>query len=448
MLVTKDLAGNILRNARAKADEAEVYISSRTQLKIDVMDQKIESIDNVGEGGLSLRMIKDKKLGFAYTADLDEHSVEGLVDQALDNSKSSISDENAGFPGPKVQPVSMNLVEADIAGTKLEDKLKLALEIEKAAYSFDKRIKKSEKIFYQDSVSTTIIVNSKGVDVQYTKAVCGAFAEVIAEENGLMEGGSWLKFSTRFKDLDPKYIGEEAAKRAALMLGAKQERGGRAQVILSPFAASTLISAISPALSAEYAQKGKSIFCSARDKPVGSRKLTMMDSGILEGALSSVPYDDEGAPTRETVVIMDGILRSYLHDNYTAKKSKVDPTGNSFRDSFKAQPEIQPTNLYVRPGHAPQEELINGIGKGFLVTNIMGAHTINPISGDFSIGFSGFLIDNGKISRPVRGMTVAGNILDVFNHIEEIGSDLMFFPHNGNIGSPSILISNLSVSGV
>ena len=88
------------------------------------------------------------------------------------------------------------------------------------------------------------------------------------------------------------------------------------------------------------------------------------------------------------------------------------------------------------------------MSKGLLVTNIMGAHTINPISGDFSIGFSGFFIDNGQIIRPVRGMTIAGNILDVFNHIEEIGSDIMFFPHSGSIGSPSILIFGLSVSGI
>jgi PmbA protein len=293
-----------------------------------------------------------------------------------------------------------------------------------------------------------VIANSKGVDVIYKKAVCGAVADVIAKEDELMESGMWLKFSTRFKDLDARYVGEEAAKRAVIMLGAKPEKSGRAPVVLSPFASSTLLSAISPALSAESAQKGKSLFANAIDKRVASMKLNLVDSGILKDGLSSVPYDDEGVPSRETVIIKDGDLRSFIHDSYTAKRGKTSSTANSSRASYMSQPGIQPTNLFIKPGLKTQDEMINAMSKGFLVKNIMGAHTINPISGDFSIGFSGFLIENGKISRPVRSMTIAGNILDVFNHIEEVGSDIMFFPHSGNIGSPSILIANLSVSGI
>lgn len=448
MLITKDLAKNILKNAKKKADEAEVYIGSRRELRIDVINRKIESMDNVEEGGVSLRIIKDKKAGFAYSADLDEHAIETMIDQAVENSKSSMPDENIGFPAPKVQAASIDLVDNDIIETKIEDKLKLALETEKAAYSFDKRVKKTEKISYSDSISTTVIANSKGINIQYEKAVCGAFADVIAEENGVMEGGSWFKFSMAYKDLDPKYIGEEAAKRAMMMLGAKQEKSGRSQVLLSPFAGSILVSAISPALFAESVQKGKSLFVNAMDKRVASIKLNLIDSGILRQGTSSVPYDDEGVPTGETIIIKDGNLKSFLYDSYTAKKSGKSSTANSFRSSFKSQPEIQPTNLYVKPGFKTQDEIMSSISKGFLVTNIMGAHTINPISGDFSIGFSGFLIERGKISRPVRGMTIAGNILDVFGHIEEIGSDLMFFPHNGSVGAPTLLILSLSVSGI
>jgi len=448
MLITKDLAKSILQKAKAVSDEAEVYLNTREGLNIDVLDQRIESVDNVTDGGIALRIIKDKKMGFAYTADFDEHSIETLVAQSLDNSKSSAPDENVGFPEPKPQSAAMNLVEPDIAGTSLEQKEKFALEMEAAAHSYDNRIKITEKISYTDSLSTTVIANSKGVDIIYRKAICGAFADVIAKEDELMESGMWLKFSTRLKDLDPRYVGGEAAKRAVIMLGAKPEKSGRAPVVLSPFASSTLLSAISPALSAESIQKGKSVFASGIDKRVASIKLNITDSGILKDGLSSAPYDDEGVPTRETVIIKDGTLRSFLHDCYTAKRGRSISTANSSRSSFMAQPGIQPTNLFIKPGLKTSDEIVNAMSKGFLVTNIMGAHTINPISGDFSIGFSGFLIENGKISRPVRSMTIAGNILDLFNHIEEVGSDIMFFPHNGNIGSPSMLIANLSVSGI
>jgi PmbA protein len=448
MPVTKDLVKKLLNNAKKKSDEAEVYAATTKQLKIDVMDQKPGSVDNVTEGGLSLRIIKDKKPGFAYTADFDENSLELLVDHAVENSKSAQPDEYADLPAPKKQTKALKLTDPGIEGAKLSDKLELALQLEGYARSFDVRVKKTEKVSYMDSVSSIFIANSKGVDVHYEKTVCGAFADVIAEENGMMESGSWNKFAVNFNDLDPKYIGEEAARRAVMMLGAKQEKSGRAPVILSPYAGSILISAIFPALSAEYAQKGKSLFISAMDKLVASPKLNLTDSGILSGGTASAPYDDEGTPTQETAIIKDGILRTYLHDSYTAKKGKKTSTANAFRASFMSQPSIQPTNLYVKPGSISKDEIIGGISKGFFVTSIMGAHTINPITGDFSVGFSGFFIDNGKISKPVRGMTLAGNLLDVLSHIEEIGSDLMFFQHGGNIGSPSMLIRSLSVSGI
>lgn len=448
MPLTKDLVKKVLNGAKKKSDEAEVYASSTKQLKIDVMDQRPESVDNVTEGGLSLRVIKDKKPGFAYTADFDEHSLELLVDQAVENSKSGQTDEYAAFPAPKKQATVLKLVEPNVETTKLIDKLKLAIAIETFARSFDCRVKKTEKISYLDSVSSIFIANSKGIDVHYEKTVCGAFADIIAEENGMMESGSWNKFAVNFNDLDPKYIGEEAARRAVMMLGAKQEKSGRAPVILSPYAGSILISAIFPALSAEYVQKGKSLFISAMDKLVASPKLNLFDSGILAGGTGSAPYDDEGTPTQETSIIKDGILCTYLHDSYTAKKGKKTSTANAFRTSFMSQPSIQPTNLYVKPGSSSKDEIVSGISKGFLVTSIMGAHTINPITGDFSVGFSGFFIDNGTISKPVRGMTLAGNMLDVLSHIEDVGSDLTFFQHGGSIGSPSVLIRSLSVSGI
>jgi len=448
MPLTKDLVKKVLNNAKKKSDEAEVYASSTRQLKIDVMEHKPESVDNVTEGGLSLRIIKDRKPGFAYTADFDENSLELLVDQAVENSKSAQPDEFASFPSPKKQTTILKLVEPDIEAAKLADKLKLAIDIEDFARSFDGRVKKTEKVSYFDSVSSTIIANSRGIDIHYEKAVCGAFADIIAEENGMMESGSWNKFALNFKDLDPKYIGEEAASRAVMMLGAEQEKSGRAPVVLSPYAGSILISAIFPALSAEFAQKGKSLFISAMDKPIASPKLSLIDSGILAGGTASAPYDDEGTPTQETSIIKDGILRTYLHDSYTAKKSKKTSTANAFRSSYMSQPSIQPTNLYVKPGPISNDEIVSRVSKGFLIISIMGAHTINPVTGDFSVGFSGFFIDNGKISRPVRGMTLAGNMLDVLGHIEELGSDLMFFQQSGNIGSPSILIRSLSVSGI
>jgi PmbA protein len=448
MHITQDSAKKIVAAAiKAGANEAEIYFNSSETLKIDIINQNIESTDGLETSGISLRIIKDKKLGFAYTSDIDEGAIDLLVKEALDNSKVTAPDENHNFSVPQKQTVQMELIDTTIAKTPIQAKIALAMAVEKAARELDKRVQKTEKVFYEDTISSTVIVNSNGVSCEYKKSICGIFAEVIALHGDTMETGTWYQFSTKYSELSALNVGQLAAKRAADMLGAGPEKSGRTSLILAPQAATVLISTIAPALSADHVQKGKSLFINAIDKPVASRKLTLIDSGILANGLSSVPFDDEGTPTKENVVISNGILKTFLHNSYTAKKGKSTPTANAFRMSFKSLPDISPTNMYVKPGSKPQKELIDSMSKGFLIETIMGAHTVNPISGDFSIGFSGHLIENGKITRPVRGMTLSGNIMDVFNHIEDIGSDLMFFPHSGSIGAPSILIANLSVSG-
>jgi len=448
MLLNKERLKAFLEKAKKVSDQAELYLISKQQLKIDVINQKIESIDELEEAGLSVRLITKSRPGFAYTADLDDAAIDDSIEQAARNAAAGSADEWMDLPGAEEQKAKMELVDPDLASVSLIDKKALALDVERFAMTYDKRIKRAEKTSYQEDLLTTVLINSKGVDVEYKKAICGAFTEVIAEENGLMETGSWLTYSTRYNQLDAASIGGEAGARAVAMLGASQEVSGRAPVVLEPYVGSMILSMMSPALSAEYAQKGKSLFISARGKSVASKKVTLVDSGVLQDGLATIPYDDEGVPTMETIIIKDGTFTDFLFNRRSANKAKRGSTGNAIRSSFKVQPEILPTNLFIKPGHRTRDDLIGGISKGFLVTTIMGAHTINPISGDFSIGFSGHYIENGKIARPVRGMTIAGNLVDLLSRIEDVGSDLMFFPLAGNIGTPSLLISGLSVSGL
>jgi PmbA protein len=448
MRLTLKQAQALTSTAKKKgADEAEIFASeSRTQ-KIDVLDGKIEASDNLQTGGMAVRVIKDKRSGFAYTAEIEEDAFESAIDHAIENSKTTARDENLCFAEPKTQAVKLSLVDKAIDTTDIRKKADIALQIETSARSFDPRVKITEKISYDDTSIKTIIVNSRGVAVEYEKTVFGAYADVIAVDKNIMESGSWAQYCMNLEDLNAELIGLTAAKKAVEMLGGTAEKSGMASVIFSPNAATTLLAALAPALSAESVQKGKSLFANAVDKPVASRKLTLIDSGILPDQVGSVPYDDEGTLTGELVLINEGFLKGFLYDPYTAKKGGKAPTGNSFRMSFMSTPSISPTNLYIKPQLKAPDELMNGMNKGFLVETIMGAHTINPVSGDFSVGFAGMLIENGKPSRPVKGMTISGNIMDILSHVEDIGSDLHFFPQNGNTGSPSLLIANLSVSG-
>ncbi len=205
-----------------------------------------------------------------------------------------------------------------------------------------------------------------------------------------------------------------------------------------------LIEVLVGPLSAEAVQKGKSLFANRLGKMVGAIALKIIDNGLLPNQIGTAPFDDEGTPCQKTILINDGILTNYLQNAYTAKKGNTQSTGNAARGGFKTLPAIGPTNLYIEPGKKSQSEIVKAINKGLLVTRLMGIHTINPISGDFSIGAAGLVIENGKITHPVRGITIAGNIIDMLEAIEEVASDLRFI---GNVGAPSLLINHISISG-
>jgi len=164
----------------------------------------------------------------------------------------------------------------------------------------------------------------------------------------------------------------------------------------------------------------------------------------LPGGVATSPFDDEGIPRTRTVLVKDGVLSSFLYDFYSARKDKVEPSGNGFRGSFKVPPSVGFTNFFLDRGETKREELISGVDKGLYVMETMGMHTADPVSGDFSVGVSGLWIERGNLSFPVHGVTIAGNLLDLLNCIDAVGDDLEFY---GSLGSPTIRISDLLISG-
>ncbi|OGC04537.1 hypothetical protein A3H38_02410 [candidate division WOR-1 bacterium RIFCSPLOWO2_02_FULL_46_20] len=433
MINPSDVLKSILAK---KADQAEVFFSSSKTLKIDVLDQKVESIDEIEEQGIGIRVIKDNKLGFAYTSDFDETVLEETITRAIDNAANSEADEHNALP-QKAEITILNLFDEKINRVPVAAKIKLALAIEKAAYAKDNKVKKTEKISYADSESEVWIVNSNGIDAKYKSNYCGAHADVIAVQDHEMEAGFGLSYVTKFDDLNPEKVGAEAAQRAVQLLGARPIRSQKLSLVLDPFVSTQILEVIASILSSDAAQKGKSLFADKLGKQVGSKLLTIIDNGRLENGLATAPFDGEGVPTQETKLIENGRLKTFFFNTYTANKGQTQSTGNAVRGSFKGLPMIGPTNLFI-PAGKDDPKFFN---QGFYVTRVMGVHTINPISGDFSIGASGILLEN---QQPVRGITIAGNLIALLEKIEGIGSDLRFI---ANVGAPTILISDISIGG-
>lgn len=425
------------------ADAAEAYIVSSKDLTVEVRDGAVETMKLAEDRGVGLRLFKDGRVGFAFSTELTADGVRQLVVQALANAKNTERDEYNQLPQPIEQYPQLDLYDPAIKAAAVEEKIKRAVQMEQAAKEYDKRVKIIESSTYQDGEAEIFIVNSNGLSAGYKGAYSGLYLALVAEEGNDSQTGFALDYSLKYKELDPQRIGRLAAERAVRMLGAKPVSTQRVPVIIDPYVAANFLGLIGPALTGEAVQKGRSLFAGRVDQEVASKCLTIIDDGSRPNGIASAPFDGEGVASSKTVLIQNGVLQGYLHNTYTAAKAGVQSTGNGVRGSFKSTPEVGTTNFYIQPGLLPPEELIK-IDKGFYLTEVMGMHTANPISGDFSLGAAGIWIENGEFTQPVRGVAIAGNIMELLKSIDAVGSDLKFF---GGKGAPTIRAAQMTVSG-
>jgi PmbA protein len=430
--------------AASGAEVAETYFVKRDNLTIEVRGAKLETMKQSCDRGLGLRVVKAGTIGFAFTSDLSSEAVKEAAMTAVQSAQYSSLDAGAIFPGSAAYDLSLAQFDRQLEQTPLEAKLDLALAIESSALACDKRITKSERAAYEENDYTVIVANSNGVHVNYRTNFCGGYVWVVAEADGDTQTGSGLIYATELAKIDPNAIGEEAALEAVRLLGANPISTQKLSLVLPPQVATQFLGILASGLTAEAVQKERSLFAHQVGNSVATSKVTIIDDGTLPGGISTAPADSEGVPSQRTVLIQDGILKTFLHNSYTANKEGVASTGNGVRSSFKTTPEVGPTNMFFAPGTLSEQELIQSVDKGLYVFDLMGTHTANPISGDFSLGVTGLLIEKGKFTRPVRQVILAGNIRDLLNQIQAVGSNLRFYL---GLGAPTLLVEPLTISG-
>lgn len=440
-----DIARFALERAGALgAGMAEAYLSAEKELTIEVRDGRVETMKLARDRGLGLRVVQDGRAGFAFTTDLNRAAVEEIVRQAMGNAASTAPDPYRVLPGPAAAYPQLDLYDPAIRQATVEEKIEMARQMERAARNVDPRVKIIETAAYQDAESEVTLVNSRGITSRYRSAYCGLYVSLVATEGDDSQTGFALDYRLHYRELDPWKVGQEAARRAVRMLGARPVATRRAAVILEPYVATGFLGLLGPGLTAEAVQKNRSPFAGKVGQQVASTLVTVLDDGAMAGGIASAPFDGEGVPTGRTVLIEGGVLKGFLHNTYTAARDGVQSTGNGVRGSFKSTPEVGTTNFFIQPGTVSPEQLIRDTASGLYVTEVMGMHTANPISGDFSVGAAGILIENGQLTRPVRGVAIAGNLLELLNHVDGVAGDLTFF---GGRGSPTIRVARMSISG-
>jgi PmbA protein len=288
------------------------------------------------------------------------------------------------------------------------------------------------------------ILNSRDVYQSFERGIASCEVRAVAEEKGLSETGWDYNFSPRFDDLQVVGTAHKATSKALGLLGAKPLVSGKYQVIFEARAASYLIQLLAPSFFATNVQRKKSALIAKKGKQEYNKLVTVIDDGIMPDGYQSFPFDDEGLPRRKNYLIKEGAVVDWLYDAARAKKDERQSSGNSSRYTIHSPPVVDVTNCYLCPGEKKLEDLYSQAGKAFLVTDVMGLHTANVITGDFSLGAEGFEIQSGKLGRPVRSVIVAGNVHDLFKRVTGLADDLHFY---GNYGAPSILVPDVQVSG-
>jgi len=425
--------------------EAEVYLRTSRNLTVEVRDQRIDTLETSRSMGYSLRIMQDGCLGFSYSTDPKDFS--GVIQRALESSRHSSPDQFLGLPRaalPKAVAVHDSLVE-----TLPEDEaLSRVLAMERAAFARDSRVRKVRKASGSFSTNFTCIANSHGLEGCYSSTACTAQIMVVVESEGESQIGWDFEGSRFLNEISFDRVGTAAAGRALQLLGGKRLSPVKASVLLDSATACDFLSLLAHSLSAEAVQKGKSMLAGKTGTPVASGIVRVTDNGLMDGMLGSKPFDDEGVPTGERVLIGEGVLRGYLHNTYTAAKEGLPSTGNALRGGFSRLPSVGGTNLFIGPSPTAtansEDFLIKKLDTGLFVTETMGMHTANPVTGEYSVGVSGVWVEGGLKRYPVREALISGTVLDLFRGICGVGDDLKFY---GNIGSPSLLIEGVDISG-
>ncbi|MGO0122133.1 TldD/PmbA family protein [Desulfothermobacter acidiphilus] len=434
----------VLEGKRAGAEEVEAFALSSTALQIEVRHGQVETLEQAEETGLGVRVLGDKRFGFSYLTGFSAEGVRKTVRRAVDACRLAASDPYNLLPAPAPPCVAPELWDETLAEIPLEEKIALARSMEEAALNFDARVKIVETATYQEERTEVALASSRGIEGSYRGTVCGLYVSLAAVAGEQSETGYALKFSRWFRQLDPQELGQEAARRAVGLLGARRVKTAVVPVVFDPYVGVDFVGLLAPALTGEAVQRGRSLFAGKLEQKVAATQVTLVDNGLLPGGIRSAPFDGEGVPTQTTVLIEDGVLRAFLYDTRTAAREGRSSTGNAVRSGFRGQPTVGSTNLYLQPGKLAPEELIRQLPEGFYLTEVMGMHTANPISGDFSVGAVGFWIKEGELAFPVRGVTVAGNVQELLQRIDGVASDLRFL---GSRGAPTFRVSELSISG-
>jgi PmbA protein len=442
------LAENAVNMALKKgAAEAEAYVYEGQATNVGIERGQISKSQRIIDRGVGIRAVVNKAVGFAYTNVIeDQKALEDTIVRALSAAKASKPDQDwKGFPEKKPYDKAEKIFDRKILELHAEDLVNIASSMLDAAVNVNKRVFPIEGGAGAAYLSSAI-ANSNGVAGFERGTIMECSLAAVAKEKTTVTPVCFEFNANRAYDVDPEWVGKEAAQLAVSALKTKRIKTETTKLILTQFALQELLYfTLLNAVKADNVQRNQSPFKGMIGEKVASESVTIYDDGLFPAGLRTWAFDDEGTPHQKTALIEKGVLRGFLYDNYAAKKEGLESTGNASRAGYLSTPSIEATNFHITAGNETAAQLMSEVDDGLIIYYLQGAHSSNPVSGEFSVvATPAWKIRKGEMAHATRGVMLAGNIFEVLKNVSVVGNNERKM---GQLVAPWLLVENVRVIG-
>ncbi|MEL6183130.1 MAG: TldD/PmbA family protein [Myxococcota bacterium] len=443
-----DTAAQVAERARsAGADVAEVLARTSRDLSVKVRLGAPELVEEAGSSAVGLRVVREGRSATTSTSDLSPDGLSRLIEDALEMAELAEPDPISDLPDPAdrvVDPPSLDLYDPSLETFDGAEARALALEAEDAARGLDPRITNSNGATVSRTVGTMALATGDGFAQAYRNSYLSLVVQPLADDaDGKKRVGfHWDARRHREALASPADVGQEAARRTLAKLGADKIPTCELPVVFSPDAGRALLALLCSCVGGAAVYKRQSYLADLEAEPIADERVHIVDDALLPRGPASRPFDGEGLPSRRTEVVSGGVLKTFLLDTYSARKLSRASTGSASR-GVGSRPSPGATNFHLLPGDADPESMVKELERGLYVTSMMG-FGFNAVTGDFSRGAEGFLIENGEKTQPVGEITISLGFTDLWRRIDALGDDLD--PKTG-LATPTFRVSRMTVAG-
>jgi PmbA protein len=431
----------------APGEQLEAVVTWSRDTEVRAYDGEVEHFVAAESAGIGVRVIRDGRQGLSWAGVLDDDAIAECVAEARDNAGFGTPDPHAGLAEPDgVAVVELPLFDERLLAVPTEDKIALAIELERRVMGADPRMVGLESADYADSVGASAIASTTGIRSAgaETSAFLGTWA--LAGDDDETTTGFGFSVGRTVEELDLAAAADEAVRRCIGSLGASKPASERLTVVLDPYVTSQFLGLVAELLSGEAVLRGRSAFAGRVGETVAAPTVTLVDDPLDVLAPTADDVDGEGLACRRVPLLAGGVLEGYLHNAYTARSSGTVSTGSAQRGSHRAGPGVGPRVIKLAPGTTSPEAILAQVGDGLLVHEVSGLHSgVNPVSGDLSVGVEGVLIRGGAPAAPVREATIGSTLQRMLLDIVAVGDDLTYFPWEST--GVTLAIADVTLSG-